>query len=295
MLSGFNGLLSYGLSEMEGLGDVRGWSWVLIFPGALTVLFALPLYLFISDFPEKAKWLKPHERNFFHDRLLQDRGEEVEKPGWKHILSASADWKVWLLGSFMAFPTMGGYALAFFSPTIIQDLGYNTALSLCLTSPPFIAATISALITGWAADKAQRRLPFLIGNSLLAIVGFLLMAWGPNNGSKLTGIFFGVIGVQTSIPTAITFLLNNVPGSGKRAFSACVMTMEGGVGGIVGSLVFRSQDAPHYRPGLYVSMGSMALSIVLGIFLWIYFRRENLKADREGKVLEGIPGYRWTL
>jgi MFS family permease len=190
---------------------------------------------------------------------------------------------------------MGGYTLAFFSPAIIKSLGYSVGVSQCLTSPPFIAASIIALITAWAADKVHRRIPFLVGHSLLAAIGFILMGFGPNNGSKLTGIFFGVIGVQTSIPTSITFLVNNIPGSGKRAVAIAMMTMQGGLGGIIGSLVFRSQDAPHYRPGLFVCIGAMALSILMSSFLWIYFGRENAKADEEGKVLEGVPGFRYTL
>lgn len=28
-VSGFNGIISYGLSQMEGLGDLRGWRWIL--------------------------------------------------------------------------------------------------------------------------------------------------------------------------------------------------------------------------------------------------------------------------
>jgi sugar phosphate permease len=295
MLSGFNGIISYGLGTMDGQAGVRGWSWILIVPGAITILLAVPLYIFISDFPEKAKWLQPDEKQFFYDRLMQDRGEEVEKPGFKHILDAVTDWKAWLLGLFLGLATMGGYVLAFFSPAIIQSLGYNVAFSQCLTSPPFVAATISALITAWAADKLHRRLPFLIGNSLLAALGFILMGYGPNNGSKLTGIFFGVIGVQTSIPTSIAFLVNNIPGSGKRAVAVAMMTMQGGMGGIIGSLVFRSQDAPRYRPGFFVCIGGMALSVLASSFLWLYFQRQNEKAEKEGEVLEGVPGFRYTL
>jgi sugar phosphate permease len=101
MLSGFNGLIAYGLGSMDGQAGVRGWQWILIVPGAITIFLALPLYAFVSDFPEKAKWLQPHEKQYFHDRLMRDRGEEVEKPGFKHIFAALTDWKAWMLGTFM--------------------------------------------------------------------------------------------------------------------------------------------------------------------------------------------------
>jgi len=38
-----------------------------------------------------------------------------------------------------------------------------------------------------------------------------------------------------------------------------------------------------------------ALVITFVVINTIYFRRENLKADREGKILEGEATFRYTL
>lgn len=40
---------------------------------------------------------------------------------------------------------------------------------------------------------------------------------------------------------------NNIRGQWKRAFCSATLVGFGGIGGIAGSLVFRSQDAPDYR------------------------------------------------
>lgn len=69
----------------------------------------------------------------------------------------------------------------------------------------------------------------------------------------------------------------------------------GGIGGIAGSLIFRSQDRPTYRPGIY---GVLACNILIALIVainTIHFRRENKKADRGEKILEGDANFRYTI
>jgi MFS family permease len=295
VIAGFNGILSYGLSRMEGVGGLRGWRWIFIIPGLVTIATAVPFYLIITDFPEKAKWLNEQQRAWFQQRLMDDRAESEETLQRKHLLEAAKDWKIWMMGSLLCFPTAGGYTMAFFTPTILKGFGYNTAYSQCLVTPPYIAAAICSFIIGIWADRVRRRGPFIIGLCLMVIVGFLLIGWGPNNGSRLVGIFLGIIGNYCAIPSAITFLLNNTPGAAKRQIAVAIQTTLGGIGGIIGSLIFRTQDAPRFRPGLYASFTCMLITMAFTSFLMWHFRRENKKADEEGKILEGRPSFRYTL
>lgn len=62
-----------------------------------------------------------------------------------------------------------------------------------------------------------------------------------------------------------------------------------------GSLIFRSQDRPHYRPGVYAGITCNVLVIVLVVVNSIYFRSENRKADRGEKILEGDANFRYTI
>jgi hypothetical protein len=52
----------------------------------------------------------------------------------------------------------------------------------------------------------------------------------------------------------MVFQANNIRGQWKRAFCSASLIGLGGTGGIVGSLVFRSQDAPKYLPGIYACL-----------------------------------------
>jgi cyanate permease len=296
VISGFTGVISYGLSLMEGAGGLRGWRWIFIMPGLITIVAALPIYFFVAEFPERARWLRQDELKMIQDRLEEDRGENFEdKANWKAFLSAATDWKVYVISAMLMLPNAGAYSMAFFSPSILASFGYSTALSQILSTPPTIFAVIMSITTGIVADRLHMRSPFIVGYSLLVMVGYALIGWGPNQGARLTGIFLAVCGNNCALPAAMAFLANNVVGSSKRQFAVPIQTVFGGLGGIIGSLVFRSQDAPGYRPGLYASFACMALNILAAGGLGLYFRRQNKKADEEGKILEGLPGYRYTL
>ncbi|KAJ5488212.1 Major facilitator superfamily domain general substrate transporter [Penicillium expansum] len=279
VISGFNGIISYGLSTLEGLGGRRGWNWIFIIPGAITVFLAIPIFLFLSDFPEKASWLKQLDDKITIRKALKDL----------------QDWKVWVLASLLFFPTAGSYTMSFFTPSILAGLGYNVALSQILVTPPYLAAAIFAISTGMISDRVRTRSPFIVGFMLLTGAGIIMIGWGQNTACKMAGIYFAVIGNNCAIPTVLAFLSNNIVGSSKRQIAVPLQTSMGAIGGVFGSLVFRQQDYPGYRPGLYASIVCLAVCILITLSITAFFYRENKAADEKGKILERLEGYRYTL
>ena len=185
--------------------------------------------------------------------------------------------------------------MSFFTPTILGTLGFSVALSQVLVTPPYIVACLMNTATGFIAYRVHMRSPFIIGHLLLTMAGFAMMGWGPNTGAKMIGIYFSITGSLCAIPSVYTFLANNVVGTTKRQMALSLQTTFGGVGGIAGSVYFRQQDSPHYRPGLYASFTSLSVCLIFTLTLAVYFWRENRKADKEGKILEGVEGFRYTL
>jgi hypothetical protein len=100
---------------------------------------------------------------------------------------------------------------------------------------------------GWLSDRIKMRSPFFFFNSFLQIIGVCLLGFAQPTGARYFGAFITVGGGYANIPLAITFQNNNIRGQWKRGFSAALIVAGGGMGGIVGSLVFRSKDAPAYR------------------------------------------------
>jgi hypothetical protein len=90
---------------------------------------------------------------------------------------------------------------------------------------------------------------------------------------------------------------NNIVSQTKRAVSTAITVMFGGLGGIIASLVFRQVDSPKYRPGIYATIASQFLMLILLAITTLYYRRKN-KSIQEGtatKPLEGQVGFLYTL
>lgn len=108
---------------------------------------------------------------------------------------------------------------------------------------------------------------------------------------------------------------NNIRGQWKRAFCSATLTGFGGIGGIAGSLVFRSQDAPSYTPGFiavivyaYHSLFNLCLGTlltttnsancmvaVIALMLTVLFKRRNKLADEGNLIINDNPEFRYTL
>ena len=147
------------------------------------------------------------------------------------------------------------YALSYFLPIILNEkMGFGVGVSQVLSTPPYFFAAIYMYAQGWLADKYHIRGPHVAFNSLVSICGLCLLAWTKSAGSQYFGIFLVAAGSNAQIPCVMAWQANNIRGQWKRAFSSASLITLGGLGGIVGGLVFRSQDSPQYLPGMYASL-----------------------------------------
>ncbi|KAL2837191.1 hypothetical protein BJY01DRAFT_221279 [Aspergillus pseudoustus] len=116
-----------------------------------------------------------------------------------------------------------------------------------------------------------------------------------NPATRYVGVFRTTAGANANIPASMAYQANNIRGQWTRAFASASLVGLGGVGGIAGSLVFRSQDAPQYIPGIWAAIASQLLLITIVCLLSVYFWASNRQADRGEKVIEGSAGFRYTL
>ena len=148
---------------------------------------------------------------------------------------------------------------------------------------------------GWIGDRYHLRGPVCAFNALMAVIGLSLVGFSSNAKARYLGVFFATAGANANVPTTASYQANNIRGQWKRAFCSATLVGFGSLGGIVGSTVFRSQDAPDYIPGISVAMGSQIVIITLVGILTLEFKRQNGKAERGEKLLEnGDKNFRYT-
>jgi len=299
--SAFAGILAYGLMQLAGTHGLSGWRWIFIIEGAITCGLGILAYWALVDFPDGKhtswKFLNQRETQYIINRVNADRGDATTEPfNIRKFMAAGLDLKVWGFALIFGFTTTITYALAYFLPVILQHgMGFTVGASQCLVAPPYAFAGFYMFAVGWAGDRWHLRGPFVVGNMLLCLIGLPIMGWHKSAGVRYFGVFLVTAGANANVPTAMTYQANNIRGQWKRAFCSATLVGLGGVGGIAGSLIFRSQDSPHYYNGMWGCIAAALLSIIVVGLLTLKFRRDNKKAD-EGKLqIEGSEaGFRYT-
>jgi hypothetical protein len=140
-------------------------------------------------------------------------------------------------------------------------MGFGIGASQCLVAPPYVFAGFVMFGTAWFADKYHTRGPILAFNSILCLIGIPMMGFAQGNATRYAGVFFVTAGANANIPAAMAYQANNVRGQWTRALSSATLVGFGGIGGIASSLVFRAEDAPGYRPGMYATIAYVEIPI----------------------------------
>lgn len=258
-------------------------------------------WFIIVDFPDKAArkgLLTEREAQFIAQRINDDRGDAVPDPlTWARFRTHLKDFKLWAFAFMFMSTAMPAYALAYFAPVIVYSMGYSIGVTHLLSAPPVIFAVVVSLIVSWLSDKYKVRAPAIALQSIVCIIGLMMTAYCSGNIARYWGLFFGFAGCQGNIPSILAYQSNNIRTQSKRSVGSALQIGFGAIGGIMGSTVFRQQDAPRYITGLWVTTALQLLILVLLGGTTTYFRIMNKKADNGTltKPLEGQEGFRFTL
>ena len=149
----------------------------------------------------------------------------------------------------------------------------------------------------WAylGDKYHIRAPFIFINGIMSLIGLPLLGFAHSNGVRYFGVFLATIACNANVPAFSPTKLTTSVVSGNAALCSATLVGAGGIGGIIGSTVFRDQDSPGYKPGIYATMIASALILIITALLTFKFHRANKRVEAGGKIIEGLHGFRYTL
>lgn len=242
------------------------------------MVVAIAAYFFIHNYPATAPFLTSDERAFIHARLKDDSdATNTEGFVWENVLSALKDYKCWLYG--LGFHTMSLplYTLSLFLPTIINQLGYSAAQAQLLTVPPYAVATVFTITVAILAEKTQKRSPFLIGSSSLAIIGYIILLTAPSHkpGVSYLGTIFAAGGIYPSCAIVLSWPTANVSGQTKRAAATAMSITIGNLGAVLGTQLYRPSTSPRWHLGHGFALGYLVANLFVAVTLWVCLSREN--------------------
>lgn len=119
----------------------------------MTIVVAVMATYILPDFPENSSsWLSLREQRLAQRRMIDDTGlgaavtmASAKREVSNGLVLALTDWRVWWLAFTMATLVAALSFNAYF-PTLAATMGYNTTITLLLCVPPWIFASISALL-----------------------------------------------------------------------------------------------------------------------------------------------------
>ncbi|KAJ5577849.1 uncharacterized protein N7459_006813 [Penicillium hispanicum] len=294
-------LVNYGLTNLNGVAGLADWRWMFIVQGLISCFLGCLTYWWMIDFPENAhrsfRFLSDREAEVAVNRIQDDRRDVILEPfSWSKVFRHFLDFKIYGFGCMFFLLNLVSTSLSYFLPTILNGLGFNSRQAILLSTPPYYWAVIPVTLTSLAADVYRVRAPLIIFNSLILIAGFLML--GLPISTHLTVRYAGTFlatGAYVSNWAALNaFMANNVAGQWKRVATAATVSAFNGLGGVAGSFIVRSQDAPQYLLAIWVSVGSHILLILIVGAFTLYFYVANRHQRDDIKVIEGVTGFRYT-
>lgn len=219
------------LKHMHGVYGWEGWQWMFLIEGLPTVLLGVVAYLMLPNGPEQAKWLSPRERQVFQWEMAHAGGREVETG--HAFTGVLRDPKVYLL-AFAAFVSgCAGYFLAFWTPTIIKDLGIADLQMIGLYAViPNLFGLIAMVLYGRHADQTnEQRLHYGVA-FLVAALGFVSLVFATKTGLTwtLAAIAFGGSALVSSTPIFWAMVTRYLPRERAPAGIAYINTLASAAG-----------------------------------------------------------------
>lgn len=283
----FGGLLSYAINKMNGIGGYEGWRWIFIIIGLVTSVAGLMSYWLCENFPDKAKFLKPDEKEFIIRRLQADQQFSAGGEAFhvRDIVKAFLDPKMWLALVSYASIDCPLYAFSLFTPTIINQLGYTANRANLLSIPIYVVACIAVIAVGFSADRVSNRSLFSFGFACIGVIGYAILIG--NNPLTRPGVsyfacYLAAIGIYPLISNIVALTAGNAEGAYKRSVAMAVVISFGNIQGAVSSNIYPAKTGPHFRLGHGVIMGYLAIGCVASVSYWFYVRKQN-KEKLEGR------------
>jgi MFS family permease len=254
--------LSYGLAQIQNPA-LAAWRVLFLAVGLLTVASAFPIWWFMPDDVATAWFLTEEERLQAVERLrVNQTGHTNREFKWKHLSEICVDPKTYLFVAITLSLNVCTQVTNTFGPLILQGLGF-TSYRTALLNMPFGAMQIVAILScAWICQKTKLKSVVLLGIAAPVMAGLIALYVLPRGAAYSAGLLVGYYLVAFcfggNAPIA-SWIVGNTGGTTKTSAMMALNSAASATGNIVGPLLFNTEDAPAYLPGL----GSVLALIVL--------------------------------
>lgn len=278
--------LSSYLMGIEAFG-MAGWRFMFLAEGIPSVLFALVVWFFLDDKPEQAKWLDEKERHWLVTKLnAEKQAQQANTHSTSSLLGSIKDPLV--LGmSFCYFAmVIPLYALSFFLPTIVQQMGAGEYSSLkigFITAIPYVFASIGLIAISKSSDRYNERIWHYSGPAFLGALGLMLAGFTISSSPVLAliGLSLGAVGCISTLPCVwaqTPLFLKGI----AVATGIAVINSFGNIAGFLSPYIIGilRDNAQSPESGTLFSLIAVAISLAAGAVCMLITGRGILKRNQ---------------
>ncbi|KAI1383439.1 MFS general substrate transporter [Hypoxylon trugodes] len=295
-----SGLISWSVFQWKG--TLKGWQYLFIIEGSITVAVAAYLYVFAPKSPETSRWYTKEEVRLAKCRLEQDSQDQDTEFRWEDAKKQLKHWPTWAFAFMALMYGVGVASSSNFLPTMIKRLTTEATTANLYTVGPNLTASVFQVSICWLSDRYQQRANFACGTTIISLVAWILLGTLDLVHQPRVGYFLTyLITFATFIPSNLVpaWLASNTPGTTGRAVSLGLNYMAMNLAGVISSLIYRAEDAPVYRPALITVGCTQGVFVVVALAMRWYYARLNKKLD-SGELpcapgMENRPEYRYAV
>lgn len=302
-------LLAAGLLQMRGIHGKPGWFWLFLLEGILTFLIGLVCFFYLPQSPVhtqsflyRKSWYTEREEKIMINRLLRDDPAKgltgIKEPAHlSDIWAAWADksmWGLYFLGLIAYIPATPVQAYLTYNLRVVG--GFTTFESNMLTVVSAVAQVITMLVLAKSSQHFKERTWHCVFGEFWILPCLVALQTLPDS-QKLPWERFAlatlIAGYPYFHPILSAWISENSFSVKKRALTAATYNVIVQIGSLIGSQIYRADDAPFYHRGNKILISFCVAALVVMVAQSWFLRTLNQRKERvwKGMTEEGRAQY----
>ena len=260
--------LSAALLEMNGVMGLRGWQWMFILEAVPALILGVVVFFYMTDRPEKAKWLKDDERAWLVNVMNAETASRATAGAAHGIISGLANPRVLALSLIYFGTSAGPYTLGIWAPQIIRQLGVSSMTTGLLNAIPPIVSVVAMIFWSRHSDRTGERTWHVVLACVAAAIGLVVAAMANSVVGLIAALTLVNIGISCAKPPLWTMPTMFLSGAAAATGIATINSI-GNLGGFAGPAMIGwvKDQTGSFTGGLYFVAGLLMLSAVLTLLL----------------------------
>jgi len=279
-------LLAAGILQMRGVGGKPGWFWLFLLEGLVTFLIAVFAFFYLPQSPvattsviHRRPWFTAREERIMINRLLRDDPAKgltaIKEPAkWSDIKAAWSDksmWGLYFIGLIGYIPATPVQAYLSYSLKVVG--GFTTFQSNMLTVVSAVVQVITILALAKSSEFFNERTWHCFFGELWVFPCLVALLTLPD--TKMPWQRFSIATLVSGYPyfhpILSAWISENSFSVKKRALTAATYNVIVQIGSLIGSQIYRADDAPYYHRGnkILISFCVIALVAIVAQNQWL--------------------------